>query len=95
MRDTFIAALILVSSTFPILAAETFYVIFDKTLKGCTVVTAEPSDKSRYKVLGSTTQRPKLRTLCRHSRNVKRAFPPRKLCYFAVIGNELAVGSPR
>jgi hypothetical protein len=53
MRNTFIAALILVSSTFPILAAETFYVIFDKTLKGCTVVTAEPSDKSRYKVLGT------------------------------------------
>ena len=53
MRNTFIAALILVSSTFPILAAETFYVIFDKTLKGCTVVTAEPSDKFRYKVLGT------------------------------------------
>jgi len=53
MRNTFIAALILVSSTFPILAAETFYVIFDKTLKGCTVVTAEPSDKARYKVLGT------------------------------------------
>ena len=53
MRNTFIAALILMSSTFPILAAETFYVIFDKTLKGCTVVTAEPSDKSRYKVLGT------------------------------------------
>jgi len=53
MRNTFIAALILVSSAFPILAAETFYVIFDKTLKGCTVVTAEPSDKSRYKVLGT------------------------------------------
>jgi len=53
MRNTFIAALILVSSTFSILAAETFYVIFDKTLKGCTVVTAEPSDKSRYKVLGT------------------------------------------
>jgi len=53
MRNTFIAALILVSSTFPILAAETFNVIFDKTLKGCTVVTAEPSDKSRYKVLGT------------------------------------------
>jgi len=53
MRNTFIAALILVSSTFPILAAETFYVIFYKTLKGCTVVTAEPSEKSRYKVLGT------------------------------------------
>ncbi len=53
MRNTFIAALILVSSTFPILSADTFYVIFDKTLKGCTVVTAEPSDKSRYKVLGT------------------------------------------
>jgi hypothetical protein len=34
-------------------AAETSYVVFDATLKGCTIATAEPSDKSRYKVLGT------------------------------------------
>ena len=52
MQKPLIAAFLIVSFTVPILAAETFYVIFDNTLKGCTVVTSEPSDKIRYKVLG-------------------------------------------
>ena len=52
MPKSLIVALIAVSLTVPVLAAETFYVIFDNTLKGCTVVTSEPSDKIRYKVLG-------------------------------------------
>jgi hypothetical protein len=45
--------MIVMSFTLPVLAAETFYVISDNTLKGCTVVTTEPSDKVRYKVLGT------------------------------------------
>ena len=53
MQKPLIAAFLIVSFTVPILAAETFYVIFDNTLKGCTVVTAEPSDKVRFKVLGT------------------------------------------
>jgi hypothetical protein len=36
----------------PLLAAEIFYVIFDTTLKGCTIETTEPADKIRYKTLG-------------------------------------------
>jgi hypothetical protein len=48
-----LAALLIVSLTVPVLAAETFYIVFDNTLKGCTIVTAEPSDKVRYKVLGT------------------------------------------
>ena len=40
MQKPLIAAFLIVSFTVPILAAETFYVIFDNTLKGCTVVTA-------------------------------------------------------
>jgi hypothetical protein len=47
------AALMIVSFTVPVLADETFYVVFDNTLNGCTAVTAEPSDKVRYKVLGT------------------------------------------
>ena len=53
MQKPLIAALVIVSFTVPVLGAEIFYVIFDNSLKGCTVVTAEPSDKSRYKVLGT------------------------------------------
>jgi hypothetical protein len=53
MRKPLIAALIIVSLTVAVLAQETFYVVFDNTLNGCTVVTAEPSDKVRYKALGT------------------------------------------
>jgi hypothetical protein len=55
MPKHLIAALIVMTFTVPVLASETFYVIFDSALKGCTVVTAEPSDKIRYKVLGKYT----------------------------------------
>ena len=53
MQKRLIGALVIVSFTVPVLAAETFYVIFDNSLKGCTVVTSEPSDKVRFKVLGT------------------------------------------
>ena len=36
----------------PALAVETFYVMFDNTMKGCTIMTSEPSDKQRYKMMG-------------------------------------------
>lgn len=52
MQKSLIAAVLLVSFTASVLAAETFYIIFDTTLKGCTIATAEPTDKTRYKVLG-------------------------------------------
>ena len=45
MRKPLIAVLAIVSFTVSVLADEMFYVIFDNTLKGCTAVTVEPSDK--------------------------------------------------
>ena len=36
----------------PVLAVEAFYIIFDDTLNGCTIAMAEPTHKTRYKVLG-------------------------------------------
>jgi hypothetical protein len=53
MQKLVIAVFLIVSLIVPVLAEETFYIIFDKTLKGCTIGTAEPSDKVRYKVLGT------------------------------------------
>jgi hypothetical protein len=55
MQKYLIAAVLVVSFTAPILAAETFYIIFDNTMKGCTIVTTEPTDKARYKILGKYT----------------------------------------
>ena len=50
MQKLLIATFLIVSLTVPVLAEETF---FDNTLNGCTIVTAEASDKGRYKVLGT------------------------------------------
>jgi hypothetical protein len=47
-----VVATLVVSFTAPALAAETFYIILDNTLKGCTIATTEPTDKIRYKALG-------------------------------------------
>jgi len=51
-KDNLVAAVLLLSFIAPVLAVETFYIIFDIALKGCTIATAEPADKTRYKVLG-------------------------------------------
>ncbi|MGE5304112.1 MAG: hypothetical protein ACM3TN_12425 [Alphaproteobacteria bacterium] len=46
------AAMLVVCLTGPVLAEEMFYVVYDNTLKGCTIAGTEPTDKTRYKVLG-------------------------------------------
>ena len=53
MQKYLIAAVLLVSFVASVLAAETFYIVFDTTLHGCTIATAEPADKTHYKVLGT------------------------------------------
>ena len=53
MQKYLIAAVLLVSFVAAVFAAETFYIVFDATLHGCTIATAEPTDKTRYKVLGT------------------------------------------
>jgi hypothetical protein len=53
MQKHLVAAALVVSFIAPVMAAETFYIIFDNTLKGCTIATAEPTDKTHYKVLGT------------------------------------------
>lgn len=53
MQKYLMAAVLLVSFAAAVLAAETFYVVFDATLHGCTIATAEPTDKTHYKVLGT------------------------------------------
>jgi hypothetical protein len=55
MQKYLIAAVLVASFTAPVLAEETFYAIFDNMMKGCTIVTTEPTDKTRYKILGKYT----------------------------------------
>lgn len=52
MQRYLIAVVLVVWFAASVLADETFYIIFDNTLKGCTITTAEPTDQTRYKVLG-------------------------------------------
>jgi len=52
MQKYLIAAVLVASFVVPVLAAETFYIVFDDTMKGCTIATAEPTDKTRFKILG-------------------------------------------
>ena len=42
------SAVLVVCFVAPVLAEETFYIIFDNTLKGCTITTDEPTDKTRW-----------------------------------------------
>jgi hypothetical protein len=53
MQKHLVGAALVVSFTVSVMAAETFYIIFDNTLKGCTIATAEPTDKTHHKVLGT------------------------------------------
>jgi hypothetical protein len=53
MQRYFIAAMLVVCLAAPVLAEETFYIVYDSTMKGCTILTTEPTDKARYKVVGT------------------------------------------
>jgi len=48
-----LAASVLISGAITsVQAEEMFYIVYDKTMHGCTIATTEPSDKSRYKTEG-------------------------------------------
>ena len=55
MKKYLIAAALIVGFSAPALAVETFYIMFDNTMKGagaCSIMTSEPTDKNRYKMMG-------------------------------------------
>ncbi len=55
MQKYLIAAALVVGFSVPALAVETFYIMFDNTMKGagaCSIMTSEPSDTNRYKMMG-------------------------------------------
>ena len=47
-----IAVALIVGVSAPALAVETFYIMFDNTMKGCTIMDKEPTDAARYKMMG-------------------------------------------
>ena len=50
MQRFFIATMVTVFLTSPVLSEETFFIIYDKAMHGCTITTTEPSDVERYRV---------------------------------------------
>ena len=52
MQKYLIAAMLAVSSASAALAEDTFYIVYDNTMKGCTIATTEPTDTENFKVLG-------------------------------------------
>ena len=52
MRGLFMAAILTSGAITSVRAEDMFYIVYDKTMHGCTIVTTEPSDKTRYKMEG-------------------------------------------
>jgi len=52
MKKYLVAAALIVSFSAPVLAVETNFIMFDNTMKGCVIMTTEPTDKVRYKMMG-------------------------------------------
>ena len=55
MKQYLIAAMLVVSFSAPAFAVETFYIMFDNTMKGqkhaCKIMTSQPANK-KYKMMG-------------------------------------------
>jgi len=52
MKKYLVAAVLIASFSAPVLAVETNFIMFDNTMNGCTIMTTEPTDKVRYKMMG-------------------------------------------
>jgi hypothetical protein len=52
MRCLLLAAILTRGAITSVQAEDMFYIVYDKTMHGCTIVTTEPSDESRYKTEG-------------------------------------------
>ena len=52
MKKYLIAVALIVGVAAPALAVETNFIMFDNTMKGCVIMTTEPTDTARYKMMG-------------------------------------------
>jgi hypothetical protein len=51
MKKYFVAAALITTFATPVLAVETFYIMFDNNTKSCQVMTTKPSG-AHYKMMG-------------------------------------------
>ena len=52
MKKYLVAVALSVSFSMPALAVETNFIMFDNTMKSCVIMTTEPTDTTRYKMMG-------------------------------------------
>ena len=52
MNKHLIAVALIVGVAAPALAVETNFIMYDNTMKGCVIMTTEPTDTARYKMMG-------------------------------------------
>lgn len=52
MKKYLVASVLIASFSVPALALETNFIMFDNTTKKCVMMTTEPTDKVRYKMMG-------------------------------------------
>ena len=52
MNKHLIAVALIVGIAAPALAVETNFIMYDNTMKGCVIMTTEPTDTARYKMMG-------------------------------------------
>lgn len=65
MKRYLIAATLIAGITAPALAVETNFIMYDNTMKGCTIMTTEPTDKARYKMMGKYNSKTEAETAMR------------------------------
>ena len=51
MQKYLVAAALIVGFSVPAFAVETFYIMYDNSMKGCSVMTEEPTG-TQYKMMG-------------------------------------------
>ena len=59
MKKYLAAAVLIVSFAAPILAADTFYIMFDKTAKKCSVTKSATTPSEQFSMMGHMAPRPR------------------------------------
>jgi len=52
MRKYLIAATLICAFAVPVLAADSFYIVFDKTTKKCSMARSAPTDTEKFSMMG-------------------------------------------
>ena len=52
MKKYFLAATLICAFAIPVVAADSFYIVFDKTTKKCSMARSAPTDTEKFSMMG-------------------------------------------